>query len=372
MHVQLRGVNKVSKLLSSGVRVWYYYHRGARVRLVGEPGSSEFIESYARAEASGRERRTQGLLNSLIRDYTRSPEFRTQLADSTRREYARKLAAVEAEFGDLPIAALNDPRVKAPFMEWRADVAAVSGPREADYRLSVASAMLSWAVDNGKIEANHLKGFKRLYRVDRSDVIWLPGDIQAFMSAAPLEMQRALILALHTGLRQGDIRKLCWTNYDGEQLTLRISKNQRHGVQAPLVQIPCTRALRQMLDGMERRTAVILATRYGRPFTARYFSQQWGRAMAAAGMEGSPLHFHDLRGTAVTMLAEAGCSVAQIVAITQHSLATATRILEVYLSPTRHLATQAIAQFENAKATEFANQLQTGTGSAVMLSKKEG
>ena len=49
----------------------------------------------------------------------------------------------------------------------------------------------------------------------------------------------------------------------------------------------------------------------------------------------------------------------QIVAITQHSLATATRILEVYLSPTRHLANQAIAQFENAKATEFATRLQT-------------
>lgn len=67
----------------------------------------------------------------------------------------------------------------------------------------------------------------------------------------------------------------------------------------------------------------------------------------------------DLRGTAVTMLAEAGCSVPQIASITQHSLATATRILETYLAPTRHLATQAIAQFENAAATEFANRLQT-------------
>lgn len=372
MHVRLKGINKVSKLLSSGVRVWYYYHRATGTPLVGALGSPEFIESYARAEGSIRERRTHGLLNSLIRDYARSPEFKTQLADSTRREYARKLAAIEAEFGDLPVAALNNPRVKGPFMEWRADVAAASGPREADYRLSVASAMLSWAVDNGKIDANHLKGFKRLYRANRSEVIWLTDDIQAFMSAAPLEMQRALLLALHTGLRQGDLRKLCWTNYDGEQLTLRIGKNQRGGVQAPLVQTPCTRALRQMLDGMERRSAVILATQSGRPFTARYFSQQWGRAMAAAGMDDSPLHFHDLRGTAVTMLAEAGCTVAQIVAITQHSLATATQILEVYLSPTKHLATQAIAQFENAKATEFANQLQTGTGSAVMLSKKEG
>lgn len=214
-------------------------------------------------------------------------------------------------------------------------------------------------MENGRIEANHLKGFKRLYHSDRSELIWLPSDIEAFMGAAPIEMQRALILALHTGLRQGDIRNLCWTNYDGAQLTLRIGKNQRGGVRAPLASIPCTKALRAMLDGMERRSAVILATKEGRPFTARHFGRQWEDAAKLAGLEGSPLHFHDLRGTAVTMLAEAGCTVAQIVAITQHSLPTATRILESYLAPTRHLATQAISQFENASETEFANRLQT-------------
>jgi hypothetical protein len=58
-------------------------------------------------------------------------------------------------------------------------------------------------------------------------------------------------------------------------------------------------------------------------------------------------------GAAVTMLAEAGCSVAQIVAITQHSLATDSNFGSL------SLANQAIAQFENAKETEFANRLQT-------------
>ena len=47
-------------------------------------------------------------------------------------------------------------------------------------------------------------------------------------------------------------------------------------------------------------------------------------------------------------LPKPAAAVAQIVAIIQHSLATATRILEVYLSPTKHLANQAIAQLENA------------------------
>ena len=83
------------------------------------------------------------------------------------------------------------------------DAARVSGQREADNRLSAISAMLTWCVDRGKLTVNHLRGFKRLYHVDRSEVIWLPEHIDTFMKVAPLEMQRALILALHTGQRKG-------------------------------------------------------------------------------------------------------------------------------------------------------------------------
>jgi integrase len=330
------------------------------------------LESYARAEQTLRERHAAGTFAGLTRAYTKSPEFQTRLAASTRKEYARKLAAAEIEFGDMPIAALSNPRVRSHFMSWRSVVARVSGLREADYRLAVVSAMLSWAVENGHVDSNHVKGFKRLYHSDRSEILWLPEHVEAFMAAAPVEMQRALILALHTGLRQGDIRKLCWSNYDGSHLNLRIGKNQRAGRQGPMVSIPCTKTLRAMLDGMSRGSAVILTTKEGRPFTARYFGRQWEDAMKAAKLTDASLHFHDLRGTAVTMLAEAGCSVPQIASITQHSLATATRILETYLAPTRHLATQAIAQFENAAATEFANRLQTRAENAPTKAERKG
>ena len=125
------------------------------------------------------------------------------------------LTKAEAEFGDLPIAALDDPRVRREFLDWREKVARTSGEREADNRLSAVSAMLTWAVERGHISANHLRGFKRLYHADRSEIIWLPEHVAAFMKVAPLEMQRALILALHTGQRQGDLLRLPWSAYDG-------------------------------------------------------------------------------------------------------------------------------------------------------------
>lgn len=371
MRVRLRGVNTVRKRLSSGQWRRYYYHRASGVRLPDQPGSPEFVAAFAEAERMMASRHTAGVLAGLIRDYTRSPEFKRTLRESTQREYLRKLRTLEAEFGDMPIAALETPRVRQHFMKWRALIADESGPREADYRLSVLSALLSWAVENGRIHTNHVKGFKRLYHSNRAAVIWEPHHIEAFMAAAPVEMQRALVLALHTGLRQGDIRRLSWSNYSGRHLRLRISKNISAGRDSPLVAIPCTRALKTMLDGMERRGAVILTTTEGRAFTPRYFGHQWANAMKAAGLETSGLHFHDLRGTAVTMLARAGCTIPEIVAITQHSLASATRILELYLDRTRHLADQAISRFENAPETDFANQLQTADDRRTTRPKKK-
>ena len=118
------------------------------------------------------------------------------------------LTAAEAEFGNMPLAALDDPRVRKDFLDWREKVARPSGEREADNRLSAISAMLTWAVDRGQATANYLRGFKRLYHADRSEIIWLPEHIAAFMKVAPVEMQRALIMALHTGQREGDLLRL--------------------------------------------------------------------------------------------------------------------------------------------------------------------
>ncbi len=280
------------------------------------------------------------------------------------------LTAAEAEFGDMPIAALDDPRVRKEFLDWREKVARNSGEREADNRLSAISAMLTWAADRGRIVGNHLKGFKRLYHADRSEIIWLPKHIAAFMKVASLEMQRALIIGLHTGQREGDLLRLPWSSYDGGWIKLRQGKARRGGAPGPLVEIPCTAALRRMLDKMERRSALILTTKTGQSFTKRFFARLWDEAMKAAqlqrvrlpGMDAPvDLHFHDLRGTSVTLLSEAGCTPQQVAAITGHSLKTVHRILERYLARTRGLAEQAIFNFENSSRTKFANQLQTGT-----------
>jgi integrase len=96
----------------------------------------------------------------------------------------------------------------------------------------------------------------------------------------------------------------------------------------------------------------MLTTKTGLAFQKRYFAEQWTEACKAAGVTG--LHFHDIRGTTITMLAEAGCTLPEIVSITGHTLRRAQEILDKYLARTSRLAGSAIAKFENIVEIDFA------------------
>jgi integrase len=132
-----------------------------------------------------------------------------------------------------------------------------------------------------------------------------------------------------------------------------------------------------VLDEIERTSPLILTTKTGQSFKKRYFAEMWEQVSKRVGLhrailpsldEPVSLHFHDLRGTAITLLSEAGCNPQQIATITGHSLKTVSVILDRYLARTRALADQAIFLWENSPRTEFANRLQT-TGSTVKARK---
>src|SRR5438067_38216 len=82
-----------------------------------------------------------------------------------------------------------------------------------------------------------------------------------------------------------------------------------------------------------------------KPWTADGFRSSWRKACAAVRITG--LTFNDLRGTAVTRLAIADCTVPQIAAITGHSLRDVTAILDSnYLNRDPAMAETAIRKLE--------------------------
>lgn len=231
---------------------------------------------------------------------------------------------------------MQNRKSRVVFLRWH-DRLAETHPRAADNKLAAMARVFSWGHKRGILDLNPLDTFERAYRADRAELIWLPEHIAAFTTKASAELQLALMVALHTGQRQGDLLRLGWTAYDGEAITLSQGKTRRR------VWIPCTNALRTALDSAPRRAATILKKRDGMPWTKDAFYQAWKATFDAAAIE-TDLHFHDLRGTAVTMLSEAGCTPQEVATITGHTIASVNRILEVYLARTRDLARSAIVK----------------------------
>ena len=91
----------------------------------------------------------------------------------------------------------------------------------------------------------------------------------------------------------------------------------------------------------------MLTSNLDRPWTSDGLRTSWYKAAKRAGITG--LTFHDLRGTAVTRLAEAGCTEAEIAAITGHALKSVGAILDRYLARTKGLALAAIAKLEKSR-----------------------
>ncbi|WP_249729555.1 MULTISPECIES: tyrosine-type recombinase/integrase [unclassified Chelatococcus] len=303
------------------------------------------MASLERAEASTRARNA-GTLSGLIREFEDTKQWR-RLAESTKKEYRRVLTFWDEQYGTCPYPALEDKAFRRDINKWH-DKFSDEKPREADNRVSVLARVLSWGAKEGPLAVNVLDGFERAYQSDRSEMIWLPEHVNAFMGVAPPEMQLAMVLALHTGQRQADLLRLPWSAYDGESIRLMQGKTRRW------VRVPCTAALKTTLDGIRRTATVILTTKTDQAWKKRYFSSQWDETVKAAGIK--DLHFHDVRGTTVTMLAEAGCSVPEIASITGHTLRSAQDILDKYLARTGTLAVTAIAKLENVMETGSAKR----------------
>jgi integrase len=227
-------------------------------------------------------------------------------------------------------------------MAWRDKLAGSSGRRQADYAWSVLARVLSWSLDRGLVAANPCTHGGRLYRGSRREQIWSAADEAAFLQHAAPHLHLPLLLGLWTGQRQGDLLRLPWSAYDGTHIRLRQSKTGTR------VQIRVGAPLKVALDTAPKRSTIILTNSEGKPWTSDGFRASWRKACAAAGIIG--VTFNDLRGTAVTRLALAEASEAEIATITGHSLRDVRSILDAhYLARDPALGDSAIAKLERRK-----------------------
>lgn len=276
--------------------------------------------------------------------YTKSAAF-AKLAPRTKADYLAHLGKIEGAkltekgpvFATYPLEVIEDPKIRKRLLDWRDEMARTS-PRQADATFGVLRIILEWARDRGMIAYNHATRPKKVYTADRSDKIWLPEHLASFRAVASPEMAAALAVALWTGQRQGDVLKLAWTSYKDGKLTFRQGKRKRK------VDMPVYSELRTVLDALPRRAATILTTPSGKPWGKVHFQHHWRKATLEAGLDG--LHFHDIRGTTCTTLADAKCTPSEIASMLGWTVKTVNEMLDRYQAMTAAQSESAVAKLE--------------------------
>lgn len=336
MRIRMKGINRVSKRLADGTRVTYYYAWKGGPRLPGKPGDPEFIAAYNEAIAH-KTQQPVGTLQAILNSYQDSPKF-TDLAERTRKDYTKLIRKIEIEYGDFPLSAITDRRTRGEFLAWR-DRLAASSRRQADYTYSVLALILAWGFDRGLVACNPCERPGKTYRSKRIENVWSIDDEAAFLKFAPERIKLAYMLAVWTGQRQGDLLRLTWSAYDGQTIRLRQSKTGAR------VQVSVGEPLKKLLDQTKRESITILANTKKRPWTSDGFRTEWDKVKRKADVQG--LTFHDLRGTAVTRLALAGCTTPEIATLTGHSLKEVEAMLDAhYLNRDSSLGVAAIRKRE--------------------------
>lgn len=305
MDVKLPGIHRVRRKLSDGsYRVHHYAWRGGP-KLSGEPGSAEFIASYHEAHRKRREPVADApqTLGDAITRFKRSGDY-TSRSQATRREYARYLDMIRAEFGDAPLAAFQNPQMRGEIKAWRDEMR--DTPRKADYAVATLKRLLSWCMDNGELSANPAAKLGRLHRADRSAEVWTDEDFAKLEKVAHIRIVWLARFAGLTGLRRSDLCAVTYAADKGAYLDLTTSKTRARII------VPVLPELRELMDAMPETSGPIIRGVRGEALTPAGVSANIGKAKRRAGIK---KRLHDLRGTAVTRLALAGLDDREIAAI---------------------------------------------------------
>jgi integrase len=208
--------------------------------------------------------------------------------------------------------------------------------------LRALSAMFAWSIprdwrtDNPCDHVPKLKG-------GESYAPWPMRGIEHFRKHARPVLWWVAAHALYTGQRQGDVLAMMRSHVHAGEVRVIQEKTRKE------LWIPLHRDLRAVHEQMPRVSTHLLTSSAGTPWTRDGFRASWQLEMGRrifAPLKRHRLVFHGLRKSAVVMLLEAGCTTAQVQAITGQSL----DMVEHYAGQVnqRKLARAAILKWEQA------------------------
>ncbi len=288
-----------------------------------------------------------------------------EYAQAAKRSYSKErytLDLLEREFGATPIAQLTGWRIE----RWKARRRSAVAPATVNRELTALKGMLTKAV-----------AWKLLDRSPASDVRYLPENNARLRYLQPDRVSHlvrvaendvapwlapAILLAVHTGLRQGELLTLRWCDVDLDLglIAVEVAKNNEKR------RIPTNAIVRGVLGALPRYGEYVLSWPWGERISRTTLYAAFGRACRGAGI--SDFHWHDLRHTFASHLVMAGVDIRTVQELLGHRTLEMT-IRYSHLAPAHKAAAveklaATLERAENAPAASAAAASEGRRGSA--------
>jgi integrase len=296
-------------------RVRFYFRRGKgpRVVLPGLPGEAAFMAAYQKALDGGdttsraaTQRGAPGTFDALLHLYFASSDY-VRLASSTRRAYRLAMDRYVKDEG------IGHRLVREMRREHVSRMVAnrATTPGAANDLLKKLRILVRFAIDNGWRPDDPTLRIKSFAEGEWHT--WTEDEIATFEARWPIgtRERRTFGLLLYTGQRLSDVARMSWRDLDGPGIQVVQGKT------GAKLWIPLHPELAKILQATPREHVSILTTEWGKPFSAKGLGHWMAETIGQAGLPDRCVT-HGLRKAAARRLAEAGCSVHQIMAITGH------------------------------------------------------
>ncbi len=222
-------------------------------------------------------------------------------------------------------------------------------PATVNYHLSILSKIFSLATDAELIESNPCFRVKKL-KLNNQRVRVLSGEEETRLLSALGDnesVKNIVTVALHTGMRRGEIFNLKWFDVDFTRGLIQIQKSKTNRKRI----VPINKTVKSMLENLKRKSEYVFPSpKTGGKLTE--IKRSFGRAVKTAGI--SDFRFHDLRHTAASRMADAGADAFTLATILGHS---DIRMTARYTHATNSAIHRAVANLE--ENSDFGNELVT-------------
>lgn len=293
-----------------GQERWYFRRPGfKKVRLPGRPGTKEFESAYHRAYSGaepkeiGQNKAPSGSVAAAIAAYYKHNSF-TLLAPGTQKMRRAILERIRAKHGSKSLATIQPHHISQTLGTLK--------PFAARNWLKTLRGLMQFAVAVHLRNDDPTVGIKPPKANAGTFHTWTEDEISLFERHHEIgsRARLALALLLFTAARRSDAVLFGPQHIRGGRLHYRQQKTGR------TLAIPVHPLLARIIDASPPKHLTFLVTASGKPFTPAGFGNWFRQACNEAGLPHCSAH--GLRKAQARRLAEAGCTVHEIAAITGH------------------------------------------------------